>query len=123
MIVGGALPAQVTKTCVWKVGKIPADGNPVLTGRLAASPDTDAKGESITVQLRFKVIDASVSGLRIDKLNLTNERYKARPPRALRLLSHATPAAFCRPQSRGPHASHHIVVVVCFMVCAFLRAL
>ena len=41
-------------------------------------PDTDAKGESVTVQLRFKVIDASASGLRIDKLNLTNERYKVR---------------------------------------------
>tara|TARA_B110000977_G_scaffold178116_2_gene235325 strand:+ start:90 stop:398 length:309 start_codon:yes stop_codon:yes gene_type:complete len=66
------------KALKWNVGKIGNSSSLVtLTGRLmaveGAAVTTD---ERVTAILKFSVPNSSVSGIKIDNLNLQRERYK-----------------------------------------------
>ena len=71
-----------TKTLRWKLPSEMKDrSTPTLTARVdleGRRPRAvgDAASELLAVRLRFNIPNASISGLRVDALNLTNEPYK-----------------------------------------------
>jgi len=76
---------EVTKVLVWKLPRLKESMSPTLSGRILLPSNTDAAGESLTVLLHFKMQDSTISGLRVDNLNLTNEKY--RPYKGVRCMT------------------------------------
>jgi len=70
----------------WTVGKLVADKYPQLTGTIMLQPNASGYSgsgssggggeETPPIQMDWKVSMASVSGLAIQSLQLTNEKYK-----------------------------------------------
>ncbi len=80
-------PVQIAK---WSIGKIGTDKRPQLTGSIlkhaAGTNSTEADMPSVEpLQLQWKVPTASVSGLAIASLQLSNETYK--PYKGMRTMS------------------------------------
>jgi len=75
---------DLSKVARWMIGRLPVNKTPMMDGSvaLATNPTTSSKDNSNntdtnpTIQAEFKINGLSVSGVRIDSLNLTNERYK-----------------------------------------------
>jgi AP-3 complex subunit mu len=89
---GSVLFDEATKVAKWTVGKLGSDKRPILTGTIfrnapgvqggiptaSGATATDATEVCcvLPIQLTWKVPTASVSGLAIASLQLTNEVYK-----------------------------------------------
>jgi AP-3 complex subunit mu len=89
---GSVLFDEATKVAKWTLGKVGSDKRPILTGTIyrnapvAQAGGPSASGAAATdatevccvlpIQLAWKVPTASVSGLAIASLQLTNEAYK-----------------------------------------------
>ena len=71
--VGTVLYDEATKIAKWTIGKLAANANPQLTGSMVIQ---GAIEESPPIQVTWKVPVASISGIQIAALQLTNERYK-----------------------------------------------
>lgn len=72
--VGTCLYDEATKVAKWTIGKLSTSKSPQLTGTLVLH-GTKLE-ESPPIQLKWKVPMASVSGIAIASLQLTNERYR-----------------------------------------------
>mmetsp|Transcript_26376 Transcript_26376/g.61895 ORF Transcript_26376/g.61895 Transcript_26376/m.61895 type:complete len:231 (-) Transcript_26376:153-845(-) len=80
--VGTCLYDEATKVAKWTIGKL-SSKNPQLTGTMVLQGgNTD---EHPPIQLHWKVPMASVSGIAISSLQLTNERY--RPYKGVRTIT------------------------------------
>jgi len=66
---------ESTKVAKWTVGKLAADKTPTLTGTIMLIPNSKTE-EAPPIQMNWKVPMASVSGLAVASLHLTNEKYK-----------------------------------------------
>eukprot|EP00941_MAST-03F_sp_MAST-3F-sp1_P002342 g2342.t1 len=84
---GDVIFDEVTKICTWRVPKVPTNLQPMLHGRLLLVKGENPSGESTNVRLFFKLSDCTVSGIRIDTLNVSNEHYK--PYKGVRALTQA----------------------------------
>jgi AP-3 complex subunit mu len=72
-----------TNMLIWTLKGLKDRMTPSLTGRVVFKEEEKEKKKrkkrskvSLKALLRFKIQDATISGLHVDKLNLTNERYK-----------------------------------------------
>jgi AP-3 complex subunit mu len=73
--VGAILFDESTKIAKWTIGKLAADKTPTLNGTILLIPNSVSE-EAPPIQMNWKVPMASVSGLAIASLHLTNEKYK-----------------------------------------------
>lgn len=78
---------DITKVLEWTVGKIPRDRSPLINGTIAFPPDTKQPEESPIIVAEFKIQGQSVSGLKVDSLVVTNEKYK--PYKGVRSITKA----------------------------------
>ena len=81
---GSCLYDDAAKVARWNVGKLSRDKTPQLNGVIILQPNTIPE-ESPPIQVDWKVPMASVSGLAVASLQLTNERY--RPYKGVRALT------------------------------------
>lgn len=82
--VGTLLYDEASKIAKWTIGKLVKDKIPQLTGNIVLQPGSKAE-EAPPIELNWKVITASVSGLAVGSLTLTNERY--RPYKGVRAIA------------------------------------
>lgn len=73
---GSVLFDEATKVARWEVGKLHGDRFPQLTGTILYQPNSKGKDEAPALQMNWKVASATVSGLAVAALQLTNEKYK-----------------------------------------------
>jgi AP-3 complex subunit mu len=73
--IGTVLFDEATKVAKWTIGKLTNDRQPQLNGTIMLQPNSVTE-EAPPIQMHWKVPMASVSGLAISTLQLTNERYK-----------------------------------------------
>eukprot|EP00658_Telonema_sp_P-2_P022742 TRINITY_DN190_c0_g1_i4.p1 TRINITY_DN190_c0_g1~~TRINITY_DN190_c0_g1_i4.p1 ORF type:complete len:423 (-),score=98.98 TRINITY_DN190_c0_g1_i4:264-1532(-) len=74
--VGNYLFDDISKVLEWTIGKIPKDKTPLITGSVSFPPDHAEVDENMVVTAEFKLQGTSVSGIAVDSLSLTNEKYK-----------------------------------------------
>eukprot|EP00051_Salpingoeca_urceolata_P009566 m.115944 g.115944 ORF g.115944 m.115944 type:complete len:415 (+) comp16361_c0_seq1:491-1735(+) len=70
---------QITKTLVWDIGKLNKEGQvgPVtLKGSLSLSTGEPIPDSTPSINVSFKVANVAMSGLVVNRLELTGERYK-----------------------------------------------
>lgn len=72
---GTILYDEATKIAKWTVGKLASDRTPQLNGTILLQPNSTSE-EAPPIQMQWKVPMASVSGLQVASLLLTNEKYK-----------------------------------------------
>lgn len=65
-----------SKVCVWRVGKMPKDRTPILSGNVSLPTGTPPPDSNPIIEVRFRVNQYSASGLKVESLNLHNENYK-----------------------------------------------
>lgn len=83
---GSGLFDETTKTVKWTVGKLTKKNlAPRLTGKVTLQPNAKIPDEKPAVLLHFKVPMSTVSGLAVETLLITNERYK--PYKGVRTLT------------------------------------
>lgn len=73
-------PTELQKkavTCVWTVGRMPADKTPRLTGTVKLAGPKEPES-TLTADVRFSVPGQSLSNLRVSKFIVTNEKYNLR---------------------------------------------
>lgn len=88
--VGTCLYDEASKIAKWSIGKLGTDKRPQLTGSIlkhaAGTGSAEADIPCVQpLQLQWKVPTASVSGLAIASLQLSNETYK--PYKGMRTMS------------------------------------
>lgn len=78
---------DATKVLRWEIGKVPKEKSPCLNGgvTLAAGEETPEAGPTILVD--FKIVMFSASGLKVDALALSGEKYK--PYKGVRFVTKA----------------------------------
>merc|ERR1712195_388162 len=74
--VGNYMFDDITKVLEWTIGKIPSDKTPLIQGNESFPPDREETEENVVVTAEFKLQGQSVSGIGVDSLSLTNEKYK-----------------------------------------------
>lgn len=85
---GSCLFDETTKTVKWTVGKLGKKGaSPSLRGTIILHQNAATPDEKPIVLLGFKVPMATVSGLNVETLLITNEKYK--PYKGVRTLAKA----------------------------------
>ena len=68
---------ETSKECTWRIGKLPNDKTPSLSGFVTLAPGGRPGRElSITVLAEFKVSMYAASNIRVQSLRLDNEDYK-----------------------------------------------
>jgi len=82
---GTVLYDEAAKVAKWNLGKLPKDRQAQCTGTLVVSGPRVA--EAPPVEVAWKVSNASISGVAVASLQLTNETY--RPYKGVRLLTRA----------------------------------
>jgi len=79
---------DISKVLEWTIGKIPKDKtSPLINGHISFPPDTKQPEESPVVLAEFKIQGQSISGLKVDSLSVTNEKYK--PYKGVRSITKA----------------------------------
>lgn len=73
--VGTVLFDETTKILKWIIGPLDQDKVPQMTGSMHLEEDA-LKNESPVIQLEWKVMNASFSGMSLSSLQITNESYK-----------------------------------------------
>ncbi|KAJ7525504.1 hypothetical protein O6H91_17G054100 [Diphasiastrum complanatum] len=76
-----------TKVSTWSVGRIPRDKSPCLTGTLKLQPGLTKLPHYPTLLVGFKIMGATLSGLKVDKMDLQGESY--RPHKGFRAVTRA----------------------------------
>eukprot|EP01012_Entosiphon_sulcatum_P031780 TRINITY_DN4048_c0_g1_i1.p1 TRINITY_DN4048_c0_g1~~TRINITY_DN4048_c0_g1_i1.p1 ORF type:complete len:441 (+),score=88.40 TRINITY_DN4048_c0_g1_i1:32-1324(+) len=78
----------VTKELRWDIGRISTQRSPSMNGSFSSAPGTSfPDGSSPSVLVDFRLPMHALSGLKIDTVSITNERYK--PYKGVRSLSKA----------------------------------
>ena len=72
---GSVLFDESSKVARWTIGKLASDKMPQLSGTILLQPNSTSE-EAPPIEVQWKVPMASVSGLTVATLQLTNERYK-----------------------------------------------
>uniref|UniRef100_A0A7S0W2X6 MHD domain-containing protein n=1 Tax=Hemiselmis tepida TaxID=464990 RepID=A0A7S0W2X6_9CRYP len=78
---------DATKTLRWDIGKVPKDKSPCLNGTVALAPGAETPESGPTMTVDFKIVMFSASGLKIDALTLSGEKYK--PYKGVRFVTKA----------------------------------
>ena len=78
---------QTTNLSTWTIGKIKKNVSPSLSGRCQLQPSAAVPEDSPPVLLEFTVPNTTVSGLAVETLLITNERYK--PYKGVKTLTKA----------------------------------
>lgn len=73
--IGTVLFDESTKVAKWTIGKLTSDKTPQLSGTIMLQSNSRTD-EAPPIQMNWKVPMASVSGLAVASLEITNERYK-----------------------------------------------
>jgi AP-3 complex subunit mu len=81
---GTVLFDESSKVAKWTIGKLVKDKIPQLSGTIVLQPNSKFE-EAPPIELNWKVITATVSGLAVSSLTLTNERY--RPYKGVRSIA------------------------------------
>eukprot|EP00743_Colponemidia_sp_Colp-15_P005521 GILK01005938.1.p1 GENE.GILK01005938.1~~GILK01005938.1.p1 ORF type:complete len:430 (-),score=51.07 GILK01005938.1:44-1300(-) len=69
---------ESSKICKWTIGRLVKEKVPNLTGTMTYTEGTSCPEERPHAVAEFSVTGYAVSGLKVDSLNLLNERYKTR---------------------------------------------
>jgi len=86
--VGQCQYEDITKVCKWTIGKIPKEKTPLLEGSVSLPPGGQVpEANSTSILADFKIVMFTTSGLKIDTLALTNERFK--PYKGVRSITKA----------------------------------
>uniref|UniRef100_A0A7S2SCM0 MHD domain-containing protein n=2 Tax=Rhizochromulina marina TaxID=1034831 RepID=A0A7S2SCM0_9STRA len=80
---GAILYDEATKVAKWTIGKMPTSKTPQLSGTMVLQGQQKLE-ENPPIQLDWKVPTASISGIAISSLQLTNEKY--RPYKGVRTI-------------------------------------
>ncbi|KAL8527779.1 hypothetical protein ACS0TY_005575 [Phlomoides rotata] len=83
----GAVNILANKTCLWTIGRIPKDKAPSMSGTLVLETGVERLRMFPTFQVGFRVMGVALSGLKIDKLDLSN--LPSRPYKGFRALTRA----------------------------------
>ncbi|PKA54692.1 hypothetical protein AXF42_Ash000527 [Apostasia shenzhenica] len=83
----GTVNVLPDKTCSWSIGRIPKDKSPSLSGSLALEQGLDQLHVFPVFRVAFKIVGVTLSGLRIDKLEIKN--IATRPYKGFRALTRA----------------------------------
>jgi len=75
---GTVLFDESTKVAKWNIGKLTSDKSPQLSGSIFLQPNSTSE-ESPPIEMHWKVPMASLSGLAVASLLLTNERWGRSP--------------------------------------------
>ncbi|KAJ1495609.1 Mu homology domain-containing protein [Baffinella frigidus] len=78
---------DVTKTLRWEIGKVPKERSPCLNGNVSLVPGSDTPESGPTILVDFKIVMFSASGLKIDALTMSGEKYK--PYKGVRFVTKA----------------------------------
>jgi AP-3 complex subunit mu len=78
---------DATKCLRWDIGKVPKDKSPCLTGGVTLAPGAETPESGPTIIVDFKIVMFSASGLKIDALTLSGEKYK--PYKGVRFVTKA----------------------------------
>ena len=68
--------SPVTNVLTWEVGKVQPGRPPQLRGILSLQTGIPAPEEKPVLNVSFKMQQVAVSGVRISRLDMSNERYK-----------------------------------------------
>mmetsp|Transcript_11908 Transcript_11908/g.43572 ORF Transcript_11908/g.43572 Transcript_11908/m.43572 type:complete len:418 (-) Transcript_11908:160-1413(-) len=85
--VGVVQTDETSKVCEWAIGKIPREKVPCLSGAMTLHKGVDVPDSLPSLQASFRAPGLNVSKLKIDKLEVYNERYK--PFKGVRYLTEA----------------------------------
>mmetsp|Transcript_56464 Transcript_56464/g.115551 ORF Transcript_56464/g.115551 Transcript_56464/m.115551 type:complete len:421 (-) Transcript_56464:297-1559(-) len=78
---------DATKCLRWEIGKVPKEKSPSLSGSVSLVPGSETPESGPTLLVDFKIVMFSASGLKIDSLTLTGEKYK--PYKGVRFVTKA----------------------------------
>lgn len=67
---------EMEKVCTWKIGKMPKDKTPILSGNVSITPGTPPPVSNPVLEVHFRVNQYAASGLKVESLSLHNENYK-----------------------------------------------
>mmetsp|Transcript_31012 Transcript_31012/g.50167 ORF Transcript_31012/g.50167 Transcript_31012/m.50167 type:complete len:415 (+) Transcript_31012:81-1325(+) len=73
---GHAVFDEINKVCKWDIGRIPKDKTPVLSGTATLMAGQPVPDGNPPLSVDFKISMYSISGLKIDSLNIMSEKYK-----------------------------------------------
>jgi AP-3 complex subunit mu len=65
------------KVVIWKVGTVSGTQTPSLTATVQMPRDNEASGCGESVSVEFRIQGVTLSGLKVDNVNIYNEKYKA----------------------------------------------
>lgn len=78
---------DASKCLRWDVGKVPKERSPCLSGGVTLAPGSETPETGPTLMVDFKIVMFSASGLKIDALVLSGEKYK--PYKGVRFVTKA----------------------------------
>jgi len=76
---------EISRVCTWRIGKIPKDKTPMLSGTVSLAQGSVIPETRPTCIVQFRINLFSASGLKVDSLNLVNEPYK--PYKGVRFIT------------------------------------
>jgi AP-3 complex subunit mu len=78
---------DASKCLRWEIGKVPKERSPCLNGGVTLMPGTETPESGPTILVDFKIVMLSASGLKIDALTMSGEKYK--PYKGVRFVTKA----------------------------------
>lgn len=83
----GTVNILADKMCLWSIGRIPKDKSPSMSGTLALETGVERLHVFPTFEVGFRIMGVALSGLKIDRLDLTN--LSTHPYKGFRALTRA----------------------------------
>lgn len=74
--VGTVVYDGLSKEVTWRIGRIPKDKLPILTGTVTLGPGRSARDLSLSLFVSFKVMMYSASGLKVASFRVENEEHQ-----------------------------------------------
>jgi AP-3 complex subunit mu len=74
--VGGVVYDEAAKEVTWRVGRMPKDKTPTLSGTVLLGSGRTTKDLSLSLFVSFKLVMFSCSGLKVASLRVENEEYQ-----------------------------------------------
>mmetsp|Transcript_3041 Transcript_3041/g.4928 ORF Transcript_3041/g.4928 Transcript_3041/m.4928 type:complete len:311 (+) Transcript_3041:182-1114(+) len=78
---------ETTKCLRWEIGKVPKERSPCLNGGVSLTAGSETPESGPTILVDFKIVMFSASGLKIDALTMSGEKYK--PYKGVRFVTKA----------------------------------
>lgn len=67
---------EIEKICVWKIGKLPKEKSPLLSGSVSLTHPANIPDSCPTILVDFLLNAYTASGIKVESLTLHNEKYR-----------------------------------------------